>query len=89
MADEEKRQDFENLHVSDFRLLALNSRGKMRETIKQMIERVRRDPVKNHCSKHGVILEWINGRCAHCVHYEECGHVYALSDCKKHRDEVR
>lgn len=43
----------------------------MRETIKQMVERVRRDPIRNHCSAHGVISEWINNRCAECVKYEQ------------------
>lgn len=45
--------------------------SKMKESIKSMVERVTRDPARNHCANHGVITEWIEGRCAPCVHQEE------------------
>lgn len=56
----------------------------MSETIKQMVERVRKDPVYNHCNFHGVIQRWINGKCARCVHSKECGRIYPLEECEKH-----
>lgn len=54
-----------------------------KETTSQMTERIRKDPIKNHCAHHGVILYWIDGRCAHCVHREECGNKHGLRDCAK------